>query len=152
MARSVFVILSVSNLVLTLFTAALGQEVNNAEDELGALEAIEAKAILEADLAALDKLWGENYVVNAPDHKIGDRKAVAEAIKAGFIKYSSFERKVEKVLLHGDTAVVMGSETVKHLGGPEDGKTVERRYTDLWNKQDGRWTMLARHASVVSVK
>jgi ketosteroid isomerase-like protein len=72
--------------------------------------------------------------------------------KAGVIKYPSFERKVERVLLHGDTAVVMGGETVKHLGGPDDGKTVERRYTDVWAKKDGRWLMLARHASVVSVK
>jgi hypothetical protein len=94
------------------------------------LEAAEAKAILEDDLPALNKLLGEAYTVNAPDNKIRDRKGVAEAIKAGIIKYSSFERKVEKVLLHGDTAVVMGGETVKHLGGPDDGRAAVHRRVD----------------------
>jgi hypothetical protein len=132
MTRSFVAVLFVGGVSLLAVSGVGGGEKQaDAEKELRALEAAEAKAILESDLPALDKLWGETYTVNAPDNKIRDRKGVAEAIKAGIIKYSSFERKVEKVLLHGDTAVVMGSETVKHLGGPDDGKTVERRYTDV---------------------
>jgi ketosteroid isomerase-like protein len=152
MTRFIVAVLLVGGFSLLGVSGVGGEKQADAEKELRALEAAEAKAILESDLPALDKFWGEAYTVNAPDNKIRDRKGVADAIKAGIIKYSSFERKVEKVLLHGDTAVVMGGETVKHLGGPDDGKTVERRYTDVWAKKDGRWLMLARHASVVSSK
>jgi hypothetical protein len=153
MSRFFAVILLVGGIALLRVSGAgSGEKPADAEKELRNLEVAEAKAILESDLPALETLWGEMYTVNAPDNKIRDRKGVAEAIKAGVIKYSSFERKVERVLLHGDTAVVMGGETVKHLGGPDDGKTVERRYTDVWANKDGRWLMLARHASVVSVK
>jgi ketosteroid isomerase-like protein len=152
MTRFFFTVLLVGMSLLRINGVDGGENVQYAEKKLRELEAVEAKAILDGDLPTLEKLWGETYTVNAPDNKIRDRKGVAEAIKAGFIKYSSFERKVEQVLLHGETAIVMGGETVKHLGGPDDGKTVERRYTDVWASKDGRWVMLARHASVVSVK
>lgn len=138
--------------VAALERAGAHERMADAEKELRELEAAEAEAILASDLPALEKLWSEDYTVNAPDNQIRDRKGVVAAIKAGVIKYTSFDRKVERVGLHGDTAVVMGSETVKPSGGPEDGKTVERRYTDVWGKKDGKWLMIARHAHVVSVK
>jgi len=35
-----------------------------------------------------------------------------DLLRTGFIDYASYERQVEAVLVHGDTAIVMGSETL----------------------------------------
>lgn len=140
---------------VTMFSgwlAAGGEKKADAEKEIRDLEAAEAKAILAADLPALEKLWGDDFTVNAPDNQIRNRKSVAAAIKAGQIRYKAFERKVEYVGVHGDTAVVMGQESVTPVGGVDDGNIVDRRYTDVWRKKDGRWVMLARHAHIVSTR
>ena len=124
----------------------------DADKEIRKLETVEAKAMLAADIPALERLWAEEYTVNAPDNLVRDRKDVIAAVRAGLIKYTGFERNVEYVGFHGDTAVVMGKETVKPSGGPDDGKTLDRRYTNVWAKKGDRWLMVARHAHVIPPK
>ena len=56
-------------------------------------------------------------------------------------------------MVHGDTVIVMGHETVVPKGNsPDAGKTIHRRYTNIWMKRDGRWRLVARHASVICPK
>ena len=52
--------------------------------------------------------------------------------------------------VHGDVVVTMGHETVVPVSGPEAGKDVHRRYTDIWMKQDGEWKLVARQATVIA--
>jgi hypothetical protein len=41
----------------------------------------------------------------------------------------------------------MGNDTVTD---PPDGAISRRRFSNIWQLQDGRWRMIARHAHVVS--
>ena len=154
MARIVVGLWLVGAAVLWLASPTDGQDKPSAgpEKAIQELEVAEAKAMLAADIPALEKLWAEEFTVNAPDNQVRDRKNVLAAVRGGFIKYSGFERTVEYVGFHGDTAVVMGKETVKPSGGPDDGKTLDRRYTDVWAKKGDRWLMVARHAHVIPAK
>jgi hypothetical protein len=153
MIRVAIGLLLVGGLAIVDSTHADGQDSPAvAEEAIRKLEAAEAKAMLAADIAALETFWGEAFTVNAPDNQVWDRKNVVVAVRSGFIKYTRFERTVEYVGFHADTAVVMGKEVVKPSGGPEDGKTLDRRYTNVWAKKDGRWVMVARHAHVVPAK
>lgn len=116
------------------------------EREIRMLDLRHARAILRGDLAALDKLWTKDFRVNNPFNEV-DR---AERIRTGAVTYSSFVREAESVQVHGDTAVVMGRETVVPKGNsPDAGKTIRRRYTNIWMKRRGQWRLVARHASVV---
>ena len=119
------------------------------EQEIKRLDIAHADAILRGDLAALDKLWTSDFKVNNPFNEI-DR---ADRIRTGSVTYSSFIREPESVQIHKDTVIVMGREIVVPKGNsPDAGKTINRRYTNIWMKRSGKWRLVARHASVICQK
>ena len=114
--------------------------------EIRRLDLAHADAVLRGDAAALDKLWTEDFRVNNPFNEIDK----ANRIRSGAVTYSSFVREPESVLVHGNTVIVMGRETVVPKGtSPDAGKTINRRYTNIWMKRKGKWRLIARHASVI---
>jgi len=137
--------------ILTVLVPGLGSAQNvkqkaAIEQEIKRLDVAHADAILRGDLVALDKLWTEDFKVNNPFNQI-DR---ADRIRTGAMTYSSFIREPETVLVHGDTVIVMGREIVVPKGdSPGAGKTINRRYTNIWMKRSGKWRLIARHANVI---
>ena len=131
---------------------ASGQSVKQkaaVEQEIRRLDLAHADAILRGDLAALDKLWTEDFIVNNPFNEIDK----ADRIRTGAVTYSSFIRTPEAVVVHGDTVIVMGREEAVPKGNsPDAGKTINRRYTNIWMKRKGQWRLVARHASVICQK
>ena len=116
------------------------------EQEIRRLDLAHADAILRGDLAALDKLWTTDFKVNNPFNEIDK----ADRIRTGTVTYSSFVREPESILIHGNTIIVMGRETAVPKGSsPDAGKTIKRRYTNIWMKREGTWRLVARHASVI---
>lgn len=124
------------------------KQIDVPEQEIRKLEQAEVDALLRNDLAAMRSNWAKDYVVNNPFNEVVD--ASKGPIQAGTLTYSSFIREIERVLVHGDTVIVMGRETVVPKGtSPDAGKTINRRFTNIWMKQDGKWLLTARHASVI---
>jgi ketosteroid isomerase-like protein len=129
-----------------------GAKQNDAqEQEIRRLDVAEAEGLLRKDVAALEKLWAEDFTVNNPRNGITHgRKEVLALIRNGIIDYSSFVREVETMLFHGDTVISMGQETIKPVGkAPFAGQTLRRRFTHFWMKRDGKWLLSARHANVI---
>src|SRR5262249_51545342 len=123
------------------------------EETIRALDDQERKAVLDRNYAALEHLWCDQFTVNSPANNvvIGRRTVLATVQKLA--NYSLFERKVEFIGIEGDIAIVMGAETVKPTGDvPLAGKTVERRFTNIWKKDGQTWCAIARHANVVSAR
>lgn len=119
------------------------------EQEIRRLDVAHADAVLRGDLAALDKLWTKDFKVNNPFNEIDK----ADRIRTGAVTYSSFIREPEAVLIHGDTVIVMGREIVVPKGSsPDAGKTINRRYTNIWMKRNSKWRLVARHARVICQK
>lgn len=129
-----------------LVSAQSARQKAGIEQEIRRLDLAHADAVLRGDAAALDKLWTEDFRVNNPFNEIDK----ADRIRTGAVTYSSFIREPEAVLIHGETVIVMGRETVVPKGNsPESGKTINRRYTNIWMKRAGKWRLVARHASVI---
>jgi len=119
------------------------------EDEIRGLDAREATAMRAADLSGLEQLWSRGFVVNAPDGQVKSRDEVLAAVREGRIRYSAFDRTVERVVLQGDCAISMGGELVIPTGDrPDAGQKTPRRYSHVWRKIDGAWVLIARHANV----
>lgn len=120
------------------------------EKAIRVLEQVEVKAILEKDSATLLKLWDKNYTVNSPDNVIyvaGKTTLDRPVLKRA---RTSFTREVELVTVKGNFAFTMGSETVVPAGDqPAAGQTVRRRFTNIWEKQEGAWKLVGRHANVI---
>jgi ketosteroid isomerase-like protein len=138
-------------ITLTVAGSVLGQSAkpNRAlEQTIRKLEQEEVDALLRDDLAAVQSHWAEDYTVNNPFNQVV--KASRGPIRAGTLTYSSFVREIESVLIHGNTVIVMGRETVVPKGtSPDSGKPINRRYTNIWMKRKGKWLLTARHANVI---
>ena len=129
-----------------LVSAQSARQKATIEREIRKLDLAHADAVLRGDVAALDKLWTTDFRVNNPFNEIDK----ANRIRTGAVTYSSFLREPEAVLVHGETVIVMGREVVVLKGSsPDAGKTIQRRYTNIWMKRQGRWRLVARHANVI---
>ena len=124
-------------------------KLNNAlEQEIRTLEQAQVDALLRNDIAAIKRNWATDYVVNNPRNEVVE--ASKGRIASGTRTYSSFIREVERVLIHGNTVIVMGQEIVVPSGtAPDAGKTIIRRFTNIWMKRDGKWLLTARQATVI---
>jgi ketosteroid isomerase-like protein len=117
------------------------------------LENEEREAILKSDTAKLAILMSQQIVVQNPENSIVGFNQILVRIKSGKISYSSFERKIEKVTLVNNIAVVMGEETIIPRSTSQNaGKTVKRRFTNVWTKEANDWKLTVRQATIVSVK
>ena len=140
--------------VLTILTPALVSAQTEKqklviEKEIRKLDLAHADAVLRGDLAAMDKIWTKDFKVNNPFNEVDK----ADRIRTGAVTYSSFVRVAESVQVHGDTVIVMGHEEVVPKGNsPSAGKTINRRYTNIFMKRSGKWRLIARHASVICQK
>lgn len=119
--------------------------------EIRKLDLAHAEAILNGDAAALDSLMDDNITVNHPTNRIvKEKKELLDLIQQGIIRYTSFARYPEIFLFFKDMVVVMGNEiVVPSKGAPNEGKSLQRRYTNIWMKRDGMWRLTVRHANNV---
>jgi ketosteroid isomerase-like protein len=121
------------------------------EQEIRRLDLAHADAILRRDTEALKKLIAEDAVTNHPTNKVvKEREGIFEMIRTGVINYASFVREPETFLFYKNMVIVMGRETLVPTGSaPNAGKTINRRYTNVWMKQKGKWLLAVRHANIV---
>ena len=138
--------------IIILASSASGQSAKQKaaiEQEIRKLDLAHADAVLRGDQVAMDNLWTEDFIVNNPFNEIDK----ADRIRSGAVTYSSFVRVPESIVIHGDTVIVMGREIVVPKGNsPDAGKTINRRYTNIWMKRKDKWRLVARHASVICQK
>jgi hypothetical protein len=129
-----------------IVSAQSGKQLKKTEVHVRILDSLHAAAVLSGKLDEMDKYWTKDFIVTNPFNEI-DR---ADRVRNGSVTYASFQRICEAVKIHGNTAILMGREVVVPKGkSPGAGKTINRRYTNIWMKTGNRWRLVARHASVI---
>ena len=119
----------------------------NWEHDVRAREEENRVAFLAGDVAVLERLWTDDFMVNSPLSLVNDKPRTLALLQAGRIRHSSLTVDIEQMACHGDVVVVMGRDRV--TDGPE--QTIShRRFTNLWRLDGGAWRCFARHANVVS--
>ena len=126
------------------------------EERVRALDDEERIAALKRDVPTLERLWSEHLTVNAPNHQVvvGRRATLDTFVHTGIINFSRFDRKIEFIRADGDFVFIMGLETVTPIGNAPSagliaGRTIERRFTNIWKKEGPAWRLFARHANVI---
>src|SRR4029078_4933442 len=129
-------ILPISLFMIGITTSVLAQDPREAE--IRRLENLERESVLKTDSAALfEKLWSPKMVVNTPANVVGTVEGTKQLLRTGGLKYLSFERTIEKITFNDELAIVMGGETIKPQGTqPNAGKTVYRRFTNVWKSSN----------------
>jgi hypothetical protein len=106
------------------------------------------------DVTGLDRLAHRNLRINAPGGRVLTREQFLANMRSGEIAAEHFERTAEDVSISGKIAVVMGRESFTPVASSELGRSfgtrpLQRRYTNVYIREHGRWLWLARHASIV---
>lgn len=124
------------------------------EAEIRQRENLERESVLKGDSAALfNKIWSPNMVVNTPANIVGTVEGTKAHLRAGDLNYLSFERNIEKITFDDNVAIVMGSEIIKPQGHQMNaGKTVTRRFTNVWLYKNNQWSLIARQATNIKVE
>ena len=135
----------------------MSRDRNSDEQLVLSLDDQERKAALSRDDAALEKLWSDDFVLNAPNNQVvvGKSAVLETFVRAGIINFSTFERQIELVRADGTFVVVMGLETVRPISsapsaGLVAGQVIRRRFTNIWRNESGTWRLFVRHANVIA--
>ena len=126
------------------------------EDLVRSLDDQERVAALNRDVPALERLWSDHFVVNAPNNQVvvWRQENLDTFVRGGVINFSSFERTIEFVRVDGNFGVLMGLETVVPRtdvpsAGLVAGQVIRRRFTNIWKNEGGTWRLYWRHANVI---
>ncbi len=138
-------------LAMLFFATAYAQSA--AEIEIRKLENAQREAFQNKDTTTLFKLFSPNFVVNAPTNKITTLPELMQLMRQGAVDMEAFERITEKVTFNNNIAIAMGNETLHPTGKmPNAGKTVKRRYTNIWMQNEGGWQLVGRQSTIISVE
>jgi ketosteroid isomerase-like protein len=136
--------------VLCIFSACLlaAQTKSNTEQEIMQIEKEMLAALLKGDATPSERYLADSYVFTGPDGVSMGKAQSVEDLKSGNLKLQAASLDNPKVQVYGDTAVVTYSSNDKgtYKGKDISGKT---RWTDVFVKQKGRWTIVASHGSFV---
>lgn len=141
--------------VVTFFASiTIYAQTDPREAEIRRLENIEREATMRGDSATLfGKIWSNEMVVNSPANRVGTVEGTKMQLRTGNLAYSSFVRNIEKVTFNENIAIVMGEEITKPVGHQQNaGKTVTRRFTNIWKFANNEWFMIGRQATVIKVE
>lgn len=139
--------------VLALLLVACATTPAGTEAGIRELEQQQAKLALAGDRAALEKLFAPGFRVINPSGAIATKAQLLDVLAGSNPSpYRSATYETQDVSVNGDVAWSVGLETVvfaRDALGSRAGQTVQRRITHVWEKQDGQWRLVLRHATNV---
>ena len=149
-------ILVIVVLTLTAASTARGQKQSARTDQtrnvarvIRQLDQERIQAQIDADRAALDRLYADDFIGIGPSGTVRAKPQVLSDFTSGDLKFQSITTDDVQVRVYGNTVVETGRST---MIGQDKGKIVPRdnRFTRVWVKQQGRWRLVANHYSLLS--
>lgn len=142
-------------LVPGLLMAAAPLGAQPSEATLKAADAEQMRIIVAEDAEAQQRFMHPNYIINAPVNAVKRKPELVAMLARGGMASESFERVIEGTALTGNVGIVMGREVVtpardSNLGRLRPGKTLQRRFTNIFLWEDGAWRFLARQATITT--
>jgi ketosteroid isomerase-like protein len=106
-------------------------------------------AITQRDLPALESILAKAAVFTTATGRVMERAAVLEMLAKPDTHYESVESQDVVRRLAGNVVVETGLVKVR---GKRKGLPIDevQRYTDVWQKLDGRWRLIAEHTSLLA--
>ncbi|RYY14691.1 MAG: nuclear transport factor 2 family protein [Chitinophagaceae bacterium] len=146
-------IILINTFCLAFFSTTLYAQASR-EAEIRRMETLEREAVLRGDSMALfNKMWSPAMIINTPANVAGDVEGTKAHFRLGDLGYLSFERNIEKITFNDNVAIVMGGEIIKPQGRQMNaGKTVTRRFTNVWLYKNNQWSIIGRQATIIKVE
>ena len=144
-----------SILILAWGSAATAVAAEPSEAGLRAADAEQMRIIVEEDATAQGAFMHENYIINGPSNRVMRKNVLLDMLSKGGMASERFEREIEATAITGSIGIVMGRETVVPAPGSQLGQmhgsvTLQRRFTNVFLFEGGKWRFLARQATIVN--
>lgn len=119
-----------------------------AEDEIKNLEEARNQAVLDGDVAALNRMTSDDYTFITLRGEMRTKSDILKGFASGSFHYESRHISDLTVRVYGNTAVVTGRSIQK---GIENGKDYsgDYRFTRVYVKQKGRWLTVALQTTLI---
>jgi uncharacterized protein (TIGR02246 family) len=148
-------IFCVAAIIAVLVVASSAQDkksdgASKAEQEIAELNREWADAIVKGDMARLDRLFADDMTVVTGNGALRGKAGEMDDLKpTADIKTYFFNTEDVKIRVYGDSAVVTGHAKwrINNKGRDID---IERRYTSVFVKKDGRWQIVAQQLSRIA--
>jgi len=111
------------------------------EQEIHALFEAGDRALMNADIDALGRIFADDYVQYDASGKAFTKQEVLDNLRSGAVRYPSIVSTGRRVRLFGEMAIVHGSEADEV---ETDGKRFAVRclFMDVVCKREGRWQIV----------
>lgn len=138
-----------------LLLAAASPPATPSEANLRAADTEQMRIIVEGDAKAQQEFMHPNYIINAPANVVRHKAELVADLARGAMGSESFNRLIEGTAITENVGIVMGREVVRptptsNLGKLHAGQILQRRFTNVFLWEDGKWRFLARQASIVT--
>jgi hypothetical protein len=125
--------------------AAKPQESANSK-ELSRLEEVWNDAHVRGDAEALDRLWADDFEVAVPNMAVMSKSDAIGIWRSGRMKFQRYQTSDVRIRVYEKAAVVTGRvQRTRNVNGRE--MDDDWRFTKVYIQQDGRWRVVAWHAS-----
>jgi uncharacterized protein (TIGR02246 family) len=140
-------------LILTTASVDLGQRAGASGDRRGSAEQMirqldheRIQAQIDADAAALERIYAADFIGVGPSGAVRTKPQVISDFKSGELKFQSITTDEVQVRIYGNTAIETGRST---MNGQDRGKAVPRdnRFTKVWVKRQRQWRLVLNHYS-----
>jgi len=136
-------------LTLVLLTAAPMPADETARKELLARDATWNELRLKPDVAGLERLLVDDWLLTHSDGKVQGKAEYLAELQTRTRANQAITNEDVAVRIHGATGVVTGTSVQSGVtnGQPFSGRF---RFTRVWALQDGVWRMVASHSSRIT--
>jgi len=118
------------------------------EQELRNLEREWEEALTRRDVAMLDRLMAEDYVLTTVRGEVVNKVRVLEEVKSAKVT-AKVQNTDTAVRVYGNSAVVTGLVLISGRFNDQDVST-QSRYMKVYVKRRGRWQVVAAQATLVA--
>jgi ketosteroid isomerase-like protein len=116
------------------------------QDELKRLETTWNNAHVAGDAAALDALWADELIVTVPKMPVFNKTRSLAIWRSGKMKFKKYETSDLAIRTFGETAIVTGA-LVRERSFMGKDIHEDWRFTKVYVRRDGKWRVVAWHAS-----
>jgi len=141
-----FILVAVA-LGLTALGSRAAHPVDAPRALLGA-DAARAQAMVAADLAALDRVLGEDLSYGHSNGVLEDKGALLESIRSGARRYRSLAPREASARLYGDTGIVVALADAE-VDAQGQSRALVLRYTATYVRRQNRWVLVAYQSTAV---
>lgn len=120
-------------------------------DEVRRLDKEISVATWTGDSVWFEENLADDYVLITPNGATKNKRDVIRELATPGLKMEPYEPTAVQVRVYGDAAVVTGRMLQRFvLGGIRYANDL--RYTDVYVKRKGKWTLVTAHVSAVAVR